>query len=182
MESERLLCSLEDNVLLLEKQVGEDTKMPLTNDLQEKFERLNKLIKEHKYVNKIWSNYVEIEKIVNLDQTEQLETADVSRAQVVLADEERLKEIGRKYDVIERNEQFLNSGPLQDVPSHATKLESLRTVHIDQINVAAEHRERVMHLLEVYNNIVMYISDQFVEWDAILSKMERGRALSQSSK
>eukprot|EP00055_Hartaetosiga_balthica_P016974 m.110385 g.110385 ORF g.110385 m.110385 type:complete len:141 (+) comp9219_c4_seq2:316-738(+) len=122
----------------------------------------------------------EIEKVVSFSQVENLEPLDVSRAQVILADEERLKDMGRKYDSIRRNEECLNSKPLQDVPNSMEKLQSLKALHIDQINASEEHKRRVMNILEAYNTVVMLISKQFMEWDAVLTSLEREKALAAS--
>ncbi|EGD80784.1 hypothetical protein PTSG_13236 [Salpingoeca rosetta] len=100
-------------------------------------------------------------------------TPDPVKAQVILADQDRLQDTCRQFEAVSRGEKFINSEPLREVPSHSVKLKPLRAVHLSQVEGARDQRDRVFSLLQAYNNVVMMLSEQFVKWDRILASAEQ---------
>eukprot|EP01147_Barroeca_monosierra_P009672 gene9672-1884_t len=175
--SDELLTSLEQRVAQLEHELGSSPEVPLKDALHSAFQHMQKLVQEHEHIKQLWEQYAAIEKLVPPEGLDSFTTPDPIKAQILLADEERIKESGRQLEAVSHREKFVNSEAIQEAPSYNIRLKPLRAVHIRQMETVRNHQDRVSVLLQAYNNIVMMLSQQFVQWDALITQAERKRGL-----
>ncbi|XP_025784542.1 dynactin subunit 3 isoform X4 [Puma concolor] len=61
------------------------------------------------------------------------------------------------------------------VPEHATRLQRLAQIHIQQQDQCVEITEESKALLEEYNKTTILLSKQFVQWDELLCQLEAAK-------
>ncbi|KAH0627768.1 hypothetical protein JD844_008081 [Phrynosoma platyrhinos] len=64
---------------------------------------------------------------------------------------------------------------LAAAPDHATKLQRLSQIHIQQQDQCEAVTENVRLLLEDYNKMTLLLSKQFVQWDELLTQLEAAK-------
>ncbi|XP_021108655.1 dynactin subunit 3 isoform X3 [Heterocephalus glaber] len=64
---------------------------------------------------------------------------------------------------------------LAAVHEHATRLQHLAQIHIQQQDQCMEITEESKALLEEYNKTTMLLSKQFVQWDELLCQLEAAK-------
>ncbi|XP_037229972.1 dynactin subunit 3 isoform X2 [Falco biarmicus] len=70
---------------------------------------------------------------------------------------------------------ILDSASIQAVPDHATKLQRLSQIHIQQQEQCHDLTDDVKILLEDYNKMTLLLSKQFVQWNEILTRLETAK-------
>ncbi len=70
---------------------------------------------------------------------------------------------------------LLDSSHIKAVPKHATRLQALSQIHIQQQDQCEEVTEATKALLEEYNKMTILLSKQFVQWDELLSHLEAAK-------
>ncbi|XP_074991551.1 dynactin subunit 3-like isoform X1 [Calonectris borealis] len=70
---------------------------------------------------------------------------------------------------------ILESASIQAVPDHASKLQRLSQIHIQQQEQCQDLTNSVKTLLEDYNKMTLLLSKQFVQWNEILTRLEMAK-------
>ncbi|XP_077989043.1 dynactin subunit 3-like [Glandiceps talaboti] len=114
----------------------------------------------------------ELEGYLDPTLVDKLTLEDELKAEIVLAEEGHLKAQAAILEQVEQMKEILDSQHLKVPTSMSEKLQPLTVLNIKQKekldSVSADTRQ----LLTAYNDIIMLLSKQFVQWDEIVTKYE----------
>ncbi|XP_025063263.1 dynactin subunit 3 [Alligator sinensis] len=100
---------------------------------------------------------------------------DAMKLQFILAEEQFILSQAALLEQVSNLQPFLDSAHIKAVPEHATKLQRLSQIHIQQQDQCEAVTENVKALLEDYNKMTVLLSKQFVQWDEILTQLEMAK-------
>ncbi|XP_019387418.1 PREDICTED: dynactin subunit 3 [Crocodylus porosus] len=100
---------------------------------------------------------------------------DAMKLQFILAEEQFILSQAALLEQVSNLQPFLDSAYIKAVPEHATKLQRLSQIHIQQQDQCEAITENVKALLEDYNKMTVLLSKQFVQWDEILTQLEMAK-------
>ncbi|KAM3847177.1 dynactin subunit 3 isoform 3-T3 [Vipera latastei] len=70
---------------------------------------------------------------------------------------------------------YLDSAHIKASSDHATKLQRLSQIHLQQQDQCEAVTENVRLLLDDYNKLTLLLSKQFVQWDEMLTELEAAK-------
>jgi len=147
--------------------------------------QLNCALAGHKKTEAVISRLPELTQLLDPVYTDRLTLSQAAKAEVVLAEEELIRQQAANLEKVEQMLNLLNSEHIkclesswltcgfdEIVPSLQGKLQELGKVHIKQQDDASELTEQTKSLLLYYNNCINLLSKQFIAWDAKLTQIE----------
>ena len=87
----------------------------------------------------------------------------------------KIREVARMMEKIESLKRFLDFDPLHNVHEKKTVLRQLEFKQIEILYKFSVKEKEFMKLLEEYNQVVVGINDQLIEWDARIEKLHKSK-------
>ncbi|NXT45008.1 DCTN3 protein, partial [Pelecanoides urinatrix] len=100
---------------------------------------------------------------------------DTMKAHFIVAEEQLISSQAALLEQVKNLQPILDSASIQAVPDHATKLQQLSQIHIQQQEDRQGLTNSVKMLLEDYNKMTLLLSKQFVQWNEILTRLETAK-------
>jgi len=166
-ELEKLVFDTEDKEICYPKDSPE-----VISTLASQNSQLNCALAGHKKTEAVLSRLPELTQLLDPVYTDRLTLSQAAKAEVVLAEEELVRQQAANLEKVEQMLNLLNSEHIKFVPSLQDKLQELGKVHIKQQDDASELTEQTKSLLLYYNNCINLLSKQFIAWDAKLTQIE----------
>ena len=150
--------------------VGRDRK-PILRQLRELEERVTEL-GSRENIKHAWEAVEELETLLSPELIQRLGTSDEMKTEVVLHRAEEIEKMASQLAKVQELKDNINSENFQGIEEVEKKLVPLSKVHISQQHIAEEMSKEVAELLANYNLIVEGLSQKFMEWDSLITKME----------
>ena len=119
--------------------------------------------------------YQNLISLINENDVKALLLNTFVKAEFVLKFENEIREVARQMEKIETLKRFLDFDPLHNLHE---KKKVIRMLELKQIEItfkfSAKEREFVK-LLEEYNQVIIGINEQLVEWDTKLEKQAKSK-------
>ncbi|XP_064608705.1 dynactin subunit 3-like isoform X2 [Liolophura sinensis] len=181
--AERQLDVLEERIEQLENLVfgsaNKDSMYPKCIDsLAAVQSKIHSSVTGKKRVAKAYDKIPYLEKYLDSSYTDQLTLPEASKIEIILAEENFIRDQAKKLEEIENLSKFISSEHLKSVPAQTEKLQQLFQIQIKQQDQTALISEETEKLLSDYNKIITLIWKQFLQWNETLCKVE----MSQSKK
>ncbi|XP_053264646.1 dynactin subunit 3 [Podarcis raffonei] len=100
---------------------------------------------------------------------------DAMKLQFILAEEQSILAQAALLEQVNNLQPYLDSAHIKAAPDHATKLQRLSQIHIQQQDQCEAVTENIRFLLEDYNKMTLLLSKQFVQWDEMLTQLEAAK-------
>ena len=150
--------------------VGRDRK-PILKQLRDLEERVTEL-GSRENIKHVWGLIEELETLLSPELLQRLGTTDDVKAEVVIHQTEEIEKMASQLSKVQELKGSINSENFQGIEEVEKKLVPLSKVHISQQHTAEKVSREVAELLSNYNVIVEGLSQKFMEWDSLLTKME----------
>ncbi|CAN8029232.1 unnamed protein product [Ixodes persulcatus] len=134
----------------------------------------------------------ELDRYLDAEYQEKIDLTEGAKLQLILAEEDRLRQVIAAYQKMEDLKPVLDSEHIKDAPSLFGKVSALAAIQLEQqasdfhrssgIEEVDEQTQKLYHLLSTYNDLVNTISKQFLLWDNMLTqKLNQRKAAERSS-
>ena len=150
--------------------VGRDIK-PILKQLCELEERVTELGSRDN-IKHAWEAIEELESLLTPELLQRLGTTDEVKAEVVLHRAEEIEKMASQLAEVKELQDNINFESFQGIEEVEKKLVPLAKVHVSQQHTKEEISKEVAELLANYNVIVEGLSQKFMEWENLLTKME----------
>eukprot|EP00742_Colponemidia_sp_Colp-10_P008953 GILJ01009727.1.p1 GENE.GILJ01009727.1~~GILJ01009727.1.p1 ORF type:complete len:178 (+),score=33.51 GILJ01009727.1:51-584(+) len=166
---------LEERLAALEREVGDVPTAPLqslTKAISELEEKVALL--ETKEIRQLREKYSLLGDWVSEPGSSFMDAALTTRnkADIILASEAEMRDIAQQLEQLELLQQFINPSSFQNIPPLNQKLQPLvELTSMVRQNALQQHSE-MEQFLDTYNKTIRTLSQQFVQWDSILSDLE----------
>lgn len=120
----------------------------------------------------LYKKIEDLKKYLDPQYIDRIVVPDAMKLEFILAEEQYILDQAALLEQLSILQPFLDSEHIQAVPGHASKLQTLSQIHIQQQDQSDEITEETRRLLEDYNKMTVLLSKQFVQWDEILTQME----------
>ncbi|XP_022105871.1 dynactin subunit 3-like [Acanthaster planci] len=188
--SDDVLEVMEARIKLLEDRVcgteayqnGNSNNPELIKSLSGVKQTLDGLTSGKERIQTLWKRLDEMNCHLDPEVTEKLTLTEDAKADIILAEETQLKKLAGLLEKLQGMRDVLDSEHTKGAPAFRDKLQPLVTVQLDQKEHADRQSKEVSELLEAYNNIVTLISQQFVQWDAVMTRYEVAKKVRDPSK
>ncbi|XP_067664684.1 dynactin subunit 3-like isoform X2 [Haliotis asinina] len=125
-----------------------------------------------KKIPKAYERLPDLQNYLDPSYTEELTTSNDTKAEIILAEEDFLRQQATRLERMQNLEELFDSEHIKATPKLAGKLHELSQIQIKQQDQASQFNDEARACLEAYNSIVTLLSKQFVQWDEILTKAE----------
>ncbi|XP_056020915.1 dynactin subunit 3-like isoform X2 [Ostrea edulis] len=161
-------------------------------------EKISTSTKNKKRISEIYRKSKDLQKYLDPAYTDEMTMSEEAKEEVILAEEEFLRDQAKHLENMEELKPALDSEHLKDIisrvamiyldcnvqhkittPLFTEKFEALSQIQIKQQDQTSNLTEEARKMLATYNNIITLVSRQFVQWDEILTGMEAKRLKSQ---
>ena len=150
--------------------VGRDRKA-IVRQLRELEERVTELGSRESTKN-AWEAVDELETLLSPELVQRLGTTDDMKTEAVLHRAEEIETVASQLAQVKELKDNINPESFQGIQEVERKLVPLSKVHLSQQHATAKMSKEVTELLANYNMIVEGLSQKFIEWDKLLTKME----------
>ncbi|EEC14303.1 dynactin subunit, putative [Ixodes scapularis] len=124
----------------------------------------------------------ELDRYLDAEYQEKIDLTEGAKLQLILAEEDRLRQVIAAYQKMEDLKPVLDSEHIKDAPSLFGKVSALAAIQLEQQEEVDEQTQKLYHLLSTYNDLVNTISKQFLLWDNMLTqKLNQRKATEPSS-
>ncbi|XP_048733460.1 dynactin subunit 3-like isoform X4 [Ostrea edulis] len=142
-------------------------------------EKISTSTKNKKRISEIYRKSKDLQKYLDPAYTDEMTMSEEAKEEVILAEEEFLRDQAKHLENMEELKPALDSEHLKATPLFTEKFEALSQIQIKQQDQTSNLTEEARKMLATYNNIITLVSRQFVQWDEILTGMEAKRLKSQ---
>ncbi|XP_002411878.3 dynactin subunit 3-like [Ixodes scapularis] len=123
----------------------------------------------------------ELDRYLDAEYQEKIDLTEGAKLQLILAEEDRLRQVIAAYQKMEDLKPVLDSEHIKDAPSLFGKVSALAAIHLEQQEEVDEQTQKLYHLLSTYNDLVNTISKQFLLWDNMLTQKLNQRKVTEPS-
>ncbi|KAK7481321.1 hypothetical protein BaRGS_00027401 [Batillaria attramentaria] len=125
-----------------------------------------------KKITQVYEKLPELRQYMDPAYTDELVLSEDAKGEVILAEEEFLRQMASQLQAIKEHEESVSSEHVKNVPKLSGKLQELSQIHIQQQDETAEVTEEAAKLISAYNSAITNLSKMFVQWDEELTKLE----------
>jgi hypothetical protein len=123
------------------------------------------------FVNK----YQNLAPLINENDVKSLLLNTFVKAEFILKFEKEIREVARHMEKIESLKRFLDFDPLHNIHEKKKIVRQLELAQIQLTYSFSVKEKAFMKLLEEYNQVVLGINEQLLEWDSRLEKINRSK-------
>ncbi|XP_062574130.1 dynactin subunit 3-like isoform X1 [Saccostrea cucullata] len=135
-------------------------------------EKISTATKNKKRIAEIYRKSREVQKYLDPAYTDEMTMSDEAKEEVIIAEEEFLRDQAKHLETMEELKSTLDSEHLKSTPKFTEKFEALSQIQIKQQDQTSDLTDEARKLLATYNNIISLVSRQFVHWDEVLTSIE----------
>ncbi|XP_063432556.1 dynactin subunit 3-like isoform X2 [Mytilus trossulus] len=128
-----------------------------------------------KAIPKVYNRLTELRKYLDPGYTDEMTLSDEAVTDIILAEEDFLNQQANRLEQMEGLKEILDSAHIKGMPSHSSKLQELSKIQVDQQDKTGLFTDDVRGLLENYNTIVSLVSKQLIQWDQMVTKVEKAK-------
>ncbi|XP_076102114.1 dynactin subunit 3-like isoform X1 [Mytilus galloprovincialis] len=128
-----------------------------------------------KAIPKVYNRLTELRKYLDPGYTDEMTLSNEAITDIILAEEDFLNQQANRLEQMEGLKEILDSAHIKGMPSHSSKLQELSKIQIDQQDQTGLFTDDVRGLLENYNTIVSLVSKQLIQWDQMVTKVEKAK-------
>ena len=139
--------------------------------VEEKLEGLTRA-KAGGNVGEAWAKIDTLERLLSPDYERHARLSPDSRSELLVGYAKKLAPISDEVEAVQQLKDYLNTTEFQGLESHERKLAVVAGRHGAQEREVERVSGEVKSLLESYQQIVLQLSAQCVEWDELLSRLE----------
>ncbi|XP_045323635.1 dynactin subunit 3 isoform X5 [Leopardus geoffroyi] len=140
---------------------------------------LGNIASKRERVKILYKKIEDLIKYLDPEYIDRIAIPDASKLQFILAEEQFILSQIALLEQVEALVPMLDSAHIKGtslaVPEHATRLQRLAQIHIQQQDQCVEITEESKALLEEYNKTTILLSKQFVQWDELLCQLEAAK-------
>ncbi|GAB5579864.1 dynactin subunit 3 isoform X6 [Prionailurus iriomotensis] len=146
---------------------------------------LGNIASKRERVKILYKKIEDLIKYLDPEYIDRIAIPDASKLQFILAEEQFILSQIALLEQVEALVPMLDSAHIKAVPEHATRLQRLAQIHIQQQDQCVEITEESKALLEEYNKTApvltltchqtILLSKQFVQWDELLCQLEAAK-------
>ncbi|XP_045323632.1 dynactin subunit 3 isoform X2 [Leopardus geoffroyi] len=149
---------------------------------------LGNIASKRERVKILYKKIEDLIKYLDPEYIDRIAIPDASKLQFILAEEQFILSQIALLEQVEALVPMLDSAHIKAVPEHATRLQRLAQIHIQQqvwegrgleekvdVDQCVEITEESKALLEEYNKTTILLSKQFVQWDELLCQLEAAK-------
>ena len=122
--------------------------------------------------------YQNLINLINENDVKSLLLNTFVKAEFILKFENEIREVARQMEKIESLKRFLDFDPLHNIHEKKTVLRQLEVKQIEIMYQFGSREKEFMKLLEEYNQVIIGINDQLIEWDSRLDKLQKSKSKS----
>jgi hypothetical protein len=119
--------------------------------------------------------YQNLINLINENDVKSLLLNTFVKAEFILKFESEIREVAHLIEKIESLKRFLDFDPLHNVHEKKKIIRSLELHQMEIIYKFSIKEREFMKLLEEYNQIILGINDQLIEWDSKLEKLNKAK-------
>ncbi|XP_067122481.1 dynactin subunit 3 [Centruroides vittatus] len=134
--------------------------------------QLQSLIASREKIFGVFAKIEEIEKCLDPDYADELALTDSAKLELILSEEDKICQTAECLQKVNDLKFVLDSQHIKAVPSFSPKLCELANTQLNQQEECNKFSEKVEHLFNAYNKIIRILSQQFILWDEIVTKVE----------
>ncbi|XP_042898445.1 dynactin subunit 3 [Parasteatoda tepidariorum] len=135
--------------------------------------KLQSAVTGREKITTVFSKLDDLEKYLNPDFKENVTLTDPVKTNLVLLEEDRIRNAVDSLQTVKELMQYLDSEHIKVVPSLCPKLYEVSQIQIKLQEHAGELTKETKQLIANYDDLVLSLSKQFILWDSILSKIEK---------
>ncbi|XP_074991552.1 dynactin subunit 3-like isoform X2 [Calonectris borealis] len=173
VELRRLQWRLEE----LEQRVGDGICRPrkVADELVKVQVALSNIAGKRERIKILFKKIEDVIKYLDPQYIDRMAVPDAMKLQFILAEEQVIPSRAALLEQVKNLQPILESASIQAVPDHASKLQRLSQIHIQQQEQCQDLTNSVKTLLEDYNKMTLLLSKQFVQWNEILTRLEMAK-------
>ncbi|XP_076814396.1 dynactin subunit 3-like [Clavelina lepadiformis] len=177
MEDDLLLQEVEKRISMMEEQVVPRTgnEKEIMNVLMEANTGLNNFATKRERFNQIFKRVPAILEYLSPGFIDTVAMGNDYEREFVLSSEEEIVTMSKQFEEIQKLSSNLDSEKIREVPSHQSRLNKLELVQQTQLDDLSAVSSDLNSLLLKYNELVSALSENFVKWDWVISKLEEGK-------
>ena len=122
-----------------------------------------------------WRNITELERVLRPEYAIQLATPASSKAELVLAQAERLKPLCAKAEELLKLKDYLQVTEFQGLGGQEKRLCSLAHTHSQQEGEVERLSHAVLDAMHTYQHVTLQLSAKCIEWNETLDKFDTSK-------
>ncbi|NXU47335.1 DCTN3 protein, partial [Turnix velox] len=176
VELQRLQWRLEE----LERRVGSGDEgaggaQKVAEELMKVQVALGNIASKRERIKILFKKIEDVIKYLDPQYIDRMAVPDAMKLQFILAEEQVIPSQAALLEQVKNLQPILDSTSIQAVPDHATKLQRLSQIHIQQQEQRQDLTDGIKTLLEDYNKMTLLLSKQFVQWHETLARLEAAK-------
>ncbi|XP_033633811.1 dynactin subunit 3-like [Asterias rubens] len=150
----------------------ESSTLKVVDSLSSVKQSLSGLATGKERIQALWKITDELNSNLTPEAVSKLALTENAKADIILAEEDQLKSLTVLLEKMKGMTDVLDSQHTKGAPAVQEKLQPLTVIQLSQQERADQQSQETKQLLESYNNIVLLLSQQFVQWDAVMTRYE----------
>nr|XP_033791512.1 dynactin subunit 3 [Geotrypetes seraphini] len=147
----------------------------IADDLIKLQAALGNIASKRERIKILYKKIEDIIKYLDPQYIDRIAVPDAMKLEFILAEEQFILDQAGLLEKVKSLQPFLDSEHIKAVPGHASKLQTLTQIHIEQQEKSEEITAETKKLLEDYNKMILLLSKQFVQWDEMLAQLEAAK-------
>ncbi|XP_060540389.1 dynactin subunit 3 [Pantherophis guttatus] len=136
---------------------------------------LGNIASKRERVKILFKKIEDILKYLDPQYIDRMAVPDAMKLQFILAEEQSIMAQAALLEQVKSLQPYLDSAHIKASSDHATKLQRLSQIHLQQQDQCEAVTENIRLLLENYNKMTLLLSKQFVQWDEMLTQLEAAK-------
>ena len=145
------------------------------SSLYSKLQRENESLMISNINQEFINKYQNLAPLINENDVKSLLLNTFVKAEFILKFEKDIREVARQLEKIESLKRFLDFDPLHNIHEKKKIIRQLEVAQIQLSYKFSVKEKAFLKLLEEYNQVVLAINDQMIEWDSRLEKINRSK-------
>ncbi|XP_029437285.1 dynactin subunit 3 isoform X2 [Rhinatrema bivittatum] len=147
----------------------------ITDDLIKVQAALGNIASKRERIKILYKKIEDVIKYLDPQYIDRIVVPDAMKLEFILAEEQFILNQATLLEQLKSLQPFLESEHIKAVPGHASKLQTLSQIHIQQQDKSEAITAETKKLLEDYNKTTLLLSKQFVQWDEMLTQLEAAK-------
>lgn len=164
--------------VLEQKVIGEEPQREyrsLTETLDSISRRLQTLGSKKEEVQEAWKKIEELESVLKPEYANSIKLSVAAKEELLLCYSEQLDRLEVEVGQLQALKDTVNSSAFRGMESQEKQISSLARTHVIQEEEVAKLSKQVREFVDTYSKLLLQVSSQCVQWDEILTQLEKGR-------